>query len=327
MEFLKKLTSAYSPSGDEEKVRELILSEISKYADEIKIDNIGNLIVRKKGNGKKILLTAHIDEVGLLVNYIEENGFLRFLAVGCLDPFTLLHQKVEFENGVLGVVSYEEEIDLKKELDFSKMYIDIGVTTLADAEKLISIGDSAVFKSEFHTCGDCVISKALDDRIGVYVLVSVLKELTEPKNDLYFVFTAQEELGARGAKASANYINPDIGLAVDVTRTGDTPNSKRMSVKLGEGPCIKFMDTTIITHKSVNDALKFSAKETGVAVQYEVLTSGGTDAGAIHTSGVGVMTGVVSVPARYIHTPCEMVSMNDVKGAIRLISHFVNQSF
>ena len=155
--------------------------------------------------------------------------------------------------------------------------------------------------------------------------IEVIKKLNETKNDLYFAFTSQEEIGLRGAKVAANSISPDIGLAVDVTDTGDTPNCNLMAVKLGQGPCIKFMDNSIITHNEVNDILKKSAENTNTQVQYEVLRYGGTDAGAIHTSGLGVKTGAVSIPTRYIHTPCETVNMKDVSGAIDIICDFVKQ--
>jgi len=325
MELLKKLTQTFSPSGNEKLIRSVIENEVKAYADEIYTDNMGNLIVHKKGNGKKIMLAAHTDEIGLLVNYVEENGFLRFAPIGGVMPYCALYQTVVFENGVSGTVAYEEKENLKKDFDFNKMYIDIGASSEEEALKMISLGDSAVFKGDFRINGNCVSSKAMDNRVGVYVLISVLKEITNPKNDLYFVFTSQEELGLRGAKAAANSIEPDVGIAVDVTDTGDTPNCNRMAVKLGKGACIKLMDKSIITHREVNDALKKAAEETSTPVQFEILSFGGTDAGAIHTSGTGVKTGAVSIPARYIHTPCETVNMKDVAGAVDIILSFVNQ--
>ena len=326
MELLAKLTKTYSPSGNEGKIREVIADEIRAYVDDLAVDNMGNLIAHKKGDGKKILLAGHMDEIGLLVNYIEDNGFLRFTPIGGVSHYSSLFQTVVFENGVMGTVAYEDKEGLNKDFSISKMYIDIGAQTAEEAAKLVSIGDSAVFRGDFRVNGDLVTSKAMDNRAGVYILISVIKNLKSSPNDLYFVFTSQEELGLRGAKASANSICPDIGLAVDVTATGDTPNCKRMAVKLGEGPCIKLMDNSIITHKDVNDALKKSAQEAGVKVQYEVLSFGGTDAGAIHTSGIGVKTGAVSVPARYIHTPCETVNIKDIRGAVDIISNFVNSN-
>ncbi|MBO5008692.1 MAG: M42 family metallopeptidase [Clostridia bacterium] len=327
MELLNKLTQTYSPSGSEEQIRALIESEVAPYADEVYTDNLGNLIVRKRGNGNKIMLSAHMDEIGLLVNYIEDNGFLRFSPVGGIMPYCALYQSVVFQNGIKGTVAYEEKIDLKKEFDITKMYIDIGASNAEEAENMISLGDCAVFCGEFSHHGDILTSKAMDNRAGVYVLIRVLRALKEVKNDLYFVFSSQEELGLRGAKAAANAISPHIGLAVDVTDTGDTPNCNRMAVKLGKGACIKLMDNSIITHKIVNDALKASADRVGAPVQYEVLSLGGTDAGAIHTSGTGVMTGAVSIPTRYIHTPRETVNMNDIIGAVDIITDFVNSDF
>ena len=327
MELLKKLTQIYAPSGNEHRIREFIESEIADFADEVFADNLGNLVVRKKGCGKKVMLAAHVDEIGVLVNFIDENGFLRFAPVGGLEPYCTLYQTVVFENGVTGVVSIEGEADLKKEADFSKMYIDIGASSRDEAKKMVSIGDSAVFEGNFKVQGQTFCSKAMDNRVGAYILISVLKEIKECKNDLYFVFTTQEELGLRGAKACSNAICPDIGLCVDVTDTGDTPNCKRMAVKLGDGPCIKYMDKSIITHKDVNDALKAAALKTGVNVQHEVLSFGGTDAGAIHTSGIGVKTGALSIPTRYIHTPCETVNFADVSGCIGIILEFLNNEF
>ena len=325
MELLKKLTGIYSPSGKEDRICEFISKEINSYADEIYRDNLGNLIVHKKGTGRKILLAAHVDEIGLFVNFIDDNGFVRFSPIGGVMPHCSLYQSVVFENGVRGVVAYEEKSDVKKELDLTRMYIDIGAKNAQEASKLVKIGDSAVFEGAFSTNGDYAFSKAMDNRAGVYVLIKVLKEIKESPNDLYFAFTVQEEIGCRGARVCANSICPDIALAVDVTDTGDTPECKRMAVKLGEGPCIKYMDDSIITHKEVNDALRQSAENASVKVQHEVLSFGGTDAGAIHTSGMGVKTGAVSIPTRYIHTPVECISLSDLDGAIKLISDFVTR--
>ncbi len=327
MELLKKLTQTYSPSGSEKKISDVIKKEVLPFADEVYEDNLGNLIARKKGNGKKILLSAHMDEIGLLVNYIEDNGFLRFSQIGGVMPYCALYQSVVFENGAKGIVAYEEKVNLKKEFDLSKMYIDIGAKNLEEAKKMVSIGDSAVFCGEFYNNGDIVTSKAMDNRVGVYVLIEVIKGIKNSKNDLYFVFSTQEELGCRGARAAANSICPDVALAVDVTDTGDTPECNRMAVKLGEGPCIKYMDNSIITHKTVNDAIKKCADISSVKLQSEVLTFGGTDAGAIHTTGAGVMTGAISIPTRYIHTPRETVNFSDVLGAVKVINSFVNFEF
>lgn len=327
MELLEELTQIYAPSGNEERMCEFIKKELDGFADEMYTDNLGNLIVHKKGGGKRIMLSAHMDEIGVIVTYIEENGFLRFATVGGVPLYCSLYQTVEFADGIKGVVGYEEKTDLKSDLAVSKMYIDIGASSREEAEKMISVGDCAVFCGAFSKCGSNVISKAMDNRAGVYAMMRVLKGLSTRVNDLYFVFSVQEELGLRGAKAAANALSPEIGLAVDVTDTGDTPECNPMAVKLGDGPCIKYMDNSVITHKIVNDALKACAKQVGVKVQHEVLSFGGTDAGAIHTAGTGVMTGAVSIPTRYIHTPRECVSMEDLNGAVKLISEFVQYNF
>lgn len=325
MQLLEKLTQVYSPSGNERKIREVIENEIKPYADEIYTDNLGNLIARKKGSGKKLMLCAHMDEIGVMVTYIEDNGFLRFAPVGGVPPYCSLYQTVEFENGTKGVVGYEEKVDLKTEFNISKMYIDIGASNAGEAKEKISLGDCAVFCGSFIQNGKAVFSKAMDNRAGVYVLINALKNIKNSENDLYFVFTVQEELGLRGARACANAINPDMALCIDVTDTGDTPNCNTMAVKLGSGACIKFMDSSIITHRKINDILKDAAKTANVDVQYEVLTFGGTDAGAIHTSGTGVMTGAISIPTRYIHTPRECVNTDDLNGAIAIVTEFAQK--
>lgn len=327
MELLRKLTQAYAPAGNEGAIRQLIEQIITPYADKVYSDNLGNLIAHKKGSGKKIMLAAHMDEIGLIANYIDDKGYVRFSALGGVMPYCALYQRVVFANGVTGVVAYEEKADLKKEFDISKMYIDIGASCADEAERMVSIGDCAVFVGSFSVLGDLVISKAMDNRAGVWVLIKTMEALRETKNDLYFVFTSQEELGLRGAKAVTNAICPEIALAIDVTDTGDTPECRRMAVKMGDGPCIKYMDNSIITHKTVNDALKKSAVNVGVELQSEVLTFGGTDAGAIHTSGTGVMTGAISIPTRYIHTPSECISKKDLDGAVRVLTEFVNIDF
>lgn len=327
MELLRKLTQAYAPSGREDSLAELIKTIISSYVDEVYADGMGNLIAHKYGTGKKIMLAAHIDEIGLLVNYIDDKGFLRFAPLGGVMPYASLYQRVVFQNGVTGVVAYEEKADLKTDFSLEKMYIDIGASSREEAEKKVSIGDSAVFLGGFTLMGDIAISKALDNRAGAWVLINVIKNLEACTNDIYFVFSSQEELGCRGAKSVSNAVKPEMALSIDVTDTGDTPECKRMAVKLGDGPCIKYMDSSIITHKYVNGALRDSANKVNVNLQSEVLTFGGTDAGAIHTSGTGVMTGAISIPTRYIHTPSECISINDLKGAVDVITHFICRKF
>lgn len=321
-EFLKKLCETYSPSGNEDKVRELIKQEISTYADDVYVDQMGNLIVHKKGNGEKIMLAAHMDQIGLMVNSISEDGFLKFSSVGGLIPFMLISQKVVFENGVVGVIN--SETDLENEGDLSKLsvsslYIDIGASTREEAEKRTCIGMTAVFAEEFYEDDEIIISKCIDNRIGCYILTEILKSQMESNYDIYYVFTVQEEVGCRGAVTAAYYIEPNMAISIDITPAGDVPGTKNSNVKLGKGAAIKLMDPSMITHPKIRDLLIQKAKENGINYQLEIMHRGGTDSGSIHTSKDGVPSGVISIPTRNSHTAAELINKNDVDESIRLL--------
>lgn len=324
MQNLQKLINAYGISGDEGEISQLISDLVKDYADEIYKDVLGNLVVHKKGDGKKVMFAAHMDEIGIMVTYIDDLGFLRFGMVGGVDKYNCLYQRVKFKNGVVGVVGYEEKVKEIKDIKVSNLYIDIGAKSKEEAEKLVKIGDTATFIGDLVTQGERIIAHALDNRLGVYVLIEAIKRIKNNKNDLYFVFTVQEEVGLRGAKTSAFSIDPDYAIAVDVTDTGDTPESNLMAVTLGGGAAIKIKDSSVLCNKDVKDALVECAQTNDIKYQFEVLEAGGTDAGAIHLTKSGIKTGAVSIPVRYIHTPCELADINDVENAIRLI---VNISF
>jgi len=320
MELLKKLTSANAVSGSENSVHALITKEVSPYVDEIYTDSLGNLIAHKKANGKKLMLSAHVDEIGLMANYIDENGFVRFSPVGGVDIYASLYQRVVFENGTVGVVSFENKSDVKKDLIISTMYIDIGASDKETAMKMVQPGDTAAFFGEFRKCGANIISKALDNRSGVYILIEALKKISLSPFDLYFVFTSQEEIGLKGARTAAYSIEPDAAIAVDVTSTGDTPGCETMDVSIGKGAAIKIMDKSLIAHKSVREGMQRCARKNCIPFQHEILSYGGTDAGAMQTSKGGCLTGAVSLPVRYVHTPCEMADENDINACISLVA-------
>lgn len=240
--LLKRLTECSAPSGRECAVVDILKAESERFADEIYEDALGNLIVHKIGCGKKIMLAAHMDEIGIAVTFVDEKGFLRFSTVGGVYIKRLLNRRVVFANGTVGVIETEAD---NKELKLSKMFIDIGAADKAEAEELVSVGDMAVFDGGYVQHGDFVISKALDNRAGCYALIRTLQRV-EGNNDLYFCFTSQEEVGLRGAKAAAYSIAPEYALAVDVTDTGDTPECEKMAVKLGGGAAVKVMDRSII---------------------------------------------------------------------------------
>jgi len=323
MEILKKLVNAYGPSGREDIIRELIKDEITPYVDEVYTDTLGNLIAHKKGSGKKIMLVAHMDEIGICVTYIEDNGFLRFCAVGGLYEKDLNARKIIFKNGIVGVIGIDED---NKDKKITKMFIDIGTKSREETEKIISIGDMAVFCGDFVQQNDILISKAMDNRAGCYVLIESIKNI-KSQNDLYFVFTVQEEVGLRGAKTSAFGIMPDYAIAVDVTDVGDTPENIKIDTKLGGGACIKVMDKSVLCDSFVRSLLIELAKSNKIDYQLEVLTVGGTDAGAISLTGAGVRTGGVSIPTRYIHSPSEMISKKDLQDCISLLTVFMNYKF
>ncbi len=318
MELLKKLTACDAPSGCEGNITELIKAQAEPYADEMYTDNLGNLIVRKKGSGKKVMFAAHTDEIGVVVTFIEKEGYLRFADVGGLYTKYLSGRRVRFENGVIGVVSTEQKNDKNR---LAKMFIDIGAESREEAEKLISVGDMAAFMGDFNIQNGAVISKAIDNRVGCYVLLEAIKKVNSD-NDLYFVFTSQEEVGLRGARAAAYTIEPEYALSVDVTDTGDTPKCPKMAVKLGGGAAVKVMDYSVICHPEVRAKLTELAEVNGIKYQLEIMTEGGTDAGVIQFSRGGVKTGGISVPTRYIHSPSEMARISDIEASVELCRLF-----
>lgn len=317
-ELLKKLTNCFSPSGREENIRELIKKEIEGYVDEITTDALGNLIARKKGTGKKIMFAAHMDQIGLIITHVDERGFLRFGKVGGIAVKELVDHRVIFDNNLEGVVCCEE-LSSDKEFSIDKLYIDVASTSKEFVEKNFQIGDMCVFKSEYYETEECVVAKALDDRIGCYILIELIKQNIDTDNDIYYTFTVQEEVGLRGARTAGYAINPDIAIAVDITNVGDNLSGSKMDVKLGGGAAIKLMDTSIITHPEVKKLLTEIAKKDNIKYQYEILTAGGTDAGAIHTSRQGVPSGVVSIPTRNLHSESEILSKEDVIESIKLL--------
>lgn len=319
MELLKRLSEGFGPSGHEKPIADIIIEEVKPYCDEVTIDKLGNVIAFKRGKSdKKIMYAGHMDEIGLLVTYIEKEGFLRFTNIGGVSPHILLGQRVKLECGEIGIVSSEKITDISK-LSLDKMFIDVGAGSKEEAEAKVSIGEVAVIHREFEEKGDRLFGKAMDDRAGCWVLIQALKEIKDPEHNLYFVFTVQEEVGLRGAKTAAYKVDPDLAIAVDVTMVGDTPKAHRMAVELGKGPAIKVKDLSIMVHPMVKDLLVKNAKDLNIPYQLEVLEFGGTDSGAIHVSREGVWAGVVSIPCRYIHTPSEMVSKKDLDNAVKLI--------
>jgi endoglucanase len=239
--------------------------------------------------------------------------------VGGVSAFRLSGLRVLFSSGQIGVINLEK-VDDPAKAGIDKMFIDIGATSRENAESEVAIGDFAVFRQDFVDLGDRVAAKAMDNRVGCAILIETARRLKSSSNEVYFVFTVQEEVGCRGAVTSAYAIEPDLGIAVDVTRTGDTPEAATMEVSLGKGPAIKVKDSSIITHPKVRSYLIQTAKELGIPYQLEVLEAGGTDAGPMQRSRGGVLAGVVSIPTRYVHTPSEMIDIGDAEGCVQLLT-------
>ncbi len=319
--LIEKLCNAHGVSGDEGDIRRILKAYVSPFADEITTDMLGNLIVYKKGrnSSKKIMISAHMDEVGFIISKITEKGYLRFKTVGGIDTRVILGKKVAFKNGIKGIigikavhlVTKEEEETVPK---VSDLYIDIGASSEEEAKEHVSIGDYATFDTLYEEFGNNKIkAKAIDDRIGCYALTQSLKEETE--YDLYACFTTQEEVGLRGSTVCAERIKPDAALVLESTTCSDVFKTEpgQEVTKCGGGIAFSFMDGRTITDKAVLDKIMKMAEENNIPYQLKKSTSGGNDAGSIHLASGGVKTVSASVPCRYLHSPVGVADMGDVK--------------
>ncbi len=332
--LLKELSEAFGVSGHEGAVRQLILDEIKDLVDEHHVDALGNLIALKRGSLKarrkvsKVMLAAHMDEVGLMIMHIEKQGSLRFRPVGGIDARVLLATKVLIGDdkvpGVIGVkpIHLLEPKEREQVMRVQDMNIDIGASSKEEAERLVKISDYAAFDTSFSELGGAlhtVKGKAFDDRAGCVVLVELLRE--SYPFDFYGAFTVQEEVGLRGARVAAYSIAPDIAFALEGTICDDLPKKRDISptTTLGAGPAITIMDRSVIADRRLVDLLVDTAEKNGIPYQFKQPGLGGTDAGAIHLSREGVPSTVVSVPSRYIHSPVCMLSLNDLDNTVRLM--------
>lgn len=318
------LQSVARPSGFESPCAQAIAELAGPYCDEVKIDTLGNVICHKKGPGKRLMMAAHMDVIGLIITHIDKKGFLRFGALGGFVPYRLIGARMKLENGMGGSVWCDEKAMEEKKLEdisLNDLYLDIGAESEESARKLVQVGDVAMYEGEVQQLGQMVLSPYCDDLIACAALLSAMSQVEKSENDLYFVFTVQEEVGLRGAATAAYAIDPDFGVCMDVTRTGDNPSEKaKMVVKLGAGPTIKIKDVSLLCNPQVIAHLREAAKEGDVPYQDEVLTAGGTDSAAIQKTRGGVLSGCISIPCRYIHSQNEMVSLKDVEQSARLMA-------
>lgn len=321
LSVIQMLNACHGPAGDERQIAATIKRLAEPYADDCRIDAMGNLIVHKKGLGPKVMFAAHMDSIGLIVTHIDKDGYLSFGKLGGIRPESILHTPFRFKNGVSGVVSLRQKVALK-DMSINDLYLDIGAKDEDHARRLVQVGDTAVSRMPAYTLESRLVSPYLDNRISCAAMLEALSMIWDHTNDLYFAFTTQEELGLRGSKPAAYTIDPDYGIAVDVTIGEELDDSKKGTSVLGGGAAIKVMDNSVICHPEMVESLEKLALSSKIPFQKDVITGGGTDAGSIHLTRAGVVTGGISIPCRYIHSPVEMVEKSDVTAAARLIAAF-----
>jgi endoglucanase len=333
--LLKNISETPGVSGFEQKIRELVMQEVKPLVDEVSLDNMGNVYAFRKGaENKKVMLAAHMDEIGFIVNHIDENGFIHFLPLGGFDPKTLTAQRVILHGkkdiiGVMGskpihLMSDEER---KKNVKIEDFFIDTGMTK-EELENYIEIGTPVTRERELIEMGNCYNGKSLDNRISVFVLMETLKQLKDQKLpcDLFAVFTVQEEVGIRGAQVATQKVQPDFGIAIDTTIAFDVPGSKPQEqvTRLGDGTAIKILDSTAIADYRMSKYLKETARNNSIKWQPELLSKGGTDTAMVQRmTKNGSIAGAISIPTRNIHQVIESVNKKDVSESIALLKKAV----
>ena len=332
IQLLKNICETAGAPGFEKQIRDLVISQIQPYVDEYRIDNLGNLVALKRGkqaeSNERVMVAAHMDEIGFVVTHIEEGGFVRFHTLGGFDPKTLTAQRVRIHGketvpGVFGskpihVMSPDERTKMPKATDF---FIDTGMEK-EDLEKLVNVGDPITWERELVEMGNCVNCKSIDNRVSVFILIEALKRIKEIPHDLYAVFTVQEEVGIRGASVSAHDINPTFGIALDTTIAYDVPGAQAHEkiTQLGKGAAIKIMDGSVICDSRMVAYLKETADKNDILWQPEILPAGGTDTAGLQRMGKnGAISGAISVPTRHLHQVVEMAHKEDIEKCIQLL--------
>ncbi|MBU1050092.1 M42 family metallopeptidase [Candidatus Bipolaricaulota bacterium] len=336
MELLKRLSEAAGIPGYEARVRAIVSESLQGHVDSLEVDALGNLIAHKQGVGPVVVVAAHMDEIGFLVKHVDEKtGFLRIEPLGGFDPVTLVAQRVIVHTdsgdfiGCIGrkathILSADER---KKPLEIKDLAIDLGLPAETVCER-VCIGDTVTLRQDFIEYGDVVSGKALDDRLGVYIAIEALKRAKNPMCDLYLVATTQEEVGVRGARVAGQALNPDIGIALDLTIAADTPGvpAESQITRLGKGVAIKIKDSASISHPGMVKAMKKLANEKGIPYQMEILPRGGTDAGALQMAHDGTAVITLSIPGRYVHSVIETVHKLDIEATINLLTAFLENA-
>jgi endoglucanase len=327
--LLETLTQTFGPSGYEDTIRGRIDEVVERLAgegriDEVRTDPLGSLVAYRKGTtgDKTLMVAAHMDEIGLMVTHVEEKGFVRFTSIGGLRPMNCIGARARFADGTTGPIYLERRDNNGVVPSLRHLYLDVGANSRDDCP--VHVGNTAVFIGPLVQQGSRLISKAMDDRIGCYILLEVMRRLEKTAYDIFFTFSTQEEITLSGARTSAYRINPDLAISVDVTGTGDTPKSLPMDVTLGKGPAVKVKDGGMIAHPQVRDLLIDAAEQAGLPYQMEILAGGTTDAAAMQLVRAGVPSGCLSIPCRYIHSTGEMIDENDVENAVEVFLSLLN---
>lgn len=322
-DLVLELASYIAPSGSESAIQAVLLEKVKAVADEVFVDRLGNAIATKKGTGRHVMLAAHADEAGVMCIHIEENGFLRLVSVGDVNPATLVGRHIGFTTGVVGVVGVEHKVKAQ-DISFDNIYVDIGANSYEDARSKISIGISGVVLEPVVEMGDDRLAgRALDNRVGCAIAIEAFLKAASEGKHVSVVFTAQQAVGGRGARTAAYQIQPDLAIVIDAAPAGDMPSAARMDLKLGEGPSVKIMDGTAIVPLDVKNHMLESALRAGVAVQYEVWPRGQSDAGAIQLSTDGIKVGGISYPARYVGGPTSIVDLRDALSAVSVVTEAI----
>jgi len=328
---LKKIIEAAGISGYEKEIADIMCGELKKSCDQVQIDNFGNVIAKKGSGKKKIMLAAHMDEIGFMVKHITKEGYLHFIKVGGIDDRVLPAQRVIIKArkgdciGVIGTKPphLQKDEERKQPLKYEDMFIDIGCGSQAEAKKRVEIGDIAIFEPNAGVLnGKLYYGKAIDDRIGCYALIKIMERLSVDA-EVYAVATGQEEVGLKGARTAAFNVSPDYAIAIDTTIAGDTPqiSERESSLKLGEGVAITIIEASgrgVIVTEKMKDLLTDTAKKNKIKYQVDVIEGGVTDGAIISMNKEGVPTGVLSIPTRYIHSPTGVFHIDDLDAAIKL---------
>ncbi len=325
LNILKKYQNAFSVSGFEGDLMSTIVGDLKDKVDSFEIDAMGNVIAFKKGkdSSKKLMIAAHMDEIGFMVTNIEENGMLRVAPIGGINPVASCYHEVRFIDGNVGILVVEDGTK-SSEIDNSKLFVDIGCDSASKAKRKVTVGDvCAVSPYIKKLSSKRYASKAFDDRVGCAISAYCALNCNTPAYDTYFVFTVQEEVGCRGAKPSSFTVMPDYAIALDVTPAPACGNPNHLTVKLGDGAAIKIKDSSVICSPKMVDRLTQLAKDNKIKYQYEVLLAGGTDTSAMQVAGAGAHACCISLPTRYVHTPVETIDIDDLNACMELLKAFI----